>query len=94
MGVNIYGTFSSLSQYDCSFEITNKPPVGPFVFAKVESVWKELQSVGLNTYSTRVVRFGIGRFTTEEEVDYTVQKCIQHAKRLREMRYVENTFLR
>ncbi|RMB95511.1 hypothetical protein DUI87_27620 [Hirundo rustica rustica] len=32
------------------------------------------------------IRFGIGRFTTEEEVDYTVQKCIQHVKRLREMR--------
>ena len=31
-------------------------------------------------------RFGIGRFTTEAEVDYTVQKCVQHAKRLREMR--------
>lgn len=31
------------------------------------------------------IRFGIGRFTTEEEVDYTVEKCIFHAKRLREM---------
>uniref|UniRef100_A0A803XYQ9 cysteine desulfurase n=1 Tax=Meleagris gallopavo TaxID=9103 RepID=A0A803XYQ9_MELGA len=31
------------------------------------------------------IRFGIGRFTTEEEIDYTVQKCIQHVKRLREM---------
>ncbi|XP_049725427.1 cysteine desulfurase isoform X3 [Loxodonta africana] len=31
------------------------------------------------------IRFGIGRFTTEEEVDYTVEKCIQHVKRLREM---------
>ncbi|XP_068023456.1 cysteine desulfurase isoform X2 [Melanerpes formicivorus] len=31
------------------------------------------------------IRFGIGRFTTEEEVDYTVRKCIQHVKRLREM---------
>ncbi|XP_042318573.1 cysteine desulfurase, mitochondrial [Sceloporus undulatus] len=31
------------------------------------------------------IRFGIGRFTTEEEVDYTVKKCIQHVKRLREM---------
>ncbi|XP_006235513.1 cysteine desulfurase isoform X1 [Rattus norvegicus] len=31
------------------------------------------------------IRFGIGRFTTEEEVDYTVQKCIHHVKRLREM---------
>ncbi|XP_068842835.1 cysteine desulfurase isoform X2 [Capricornis sumatraensis] len=31
------------------------------------------------------IRFGIGRFTTEEEVDYTVEKCIHHVKRLREM---------
>ena len=47
--------------------------------------------VELNACCTHLFRFGIGRFTTEEEVDYTVQKCIQHAKRLREMRYVENT---
>ncbi|KAM8947703.1 cysteine desulfurase [Pelodytes ibericus] len=31
------------------------------------------------------IRFGIGRFTTEEEVDYTVNKCIHEVKRLREM---------
>ncbi|KAJ8259573.1 hypothetical protein GJAV_G00170990 [Gymnothorax javanicus] len=31
------------------------------------------------------IRFGIGRFTTVEEVDYTANKCIQHVKRLREM---------
>ncbi|XP_053551836.1 cysteine desulfurase [Bombina bombina] len=31
------------------------------------------------------IRFGIGRFTTEEEVDYTVTKCIQEVKRLRDM---------
>lgn len=31
------------------------------------------------------IRFGIGRFTTEEEVDYTAQKCIQQVRRLREM---------
>ncbi|KAL2763769.1 cysteine desulfurase, mitochondrial isoform b precursor [Daubentonia madagascariensis] len=31
------------------------------------------------------IRFGIGRFTTEEEVDYIAEKCIQHVKRLREM---------
>ena len=72
--------------------ITNNPSFGhiSFVFALTQCVI----SVEFNTYSTCVVRFGIGRFTTEEEVDYTVQKCIQHAKRLREMRYVENTFLR
>uniref|UniRef100_A0A672Z2Y3 Cysteine desulfurase n=1 Tax=Sphaeramia orbicularis TaxID=375764 RepID=A0A672Z2Y3_9TELE len=32
------------------------------------------------------IRFGIGRFTTEEEVDYTANKCIQQVRRLREMR--------
>ena len=31
-------------------------------------------------------RFGIGRFTTEEEIDYTADKCIKHVTRLREMR--------
>ncbi|XP_005105818.1 cysteine desulfurase, mitochondrial [Aplysia californica] len=31
------------------------------------------------------IRFGIGRFTTEEEIDFTAQKCITHVKRLREM---------
>lgn len=32
------------------------------------------------------IRFGLGRFTTEAEVDYTAQKCIQQVNRLREMR--------
>uniref|UniRef100_A0A336MBV3 CSON014819 protein n=1 Tax=Culicoides sonorensis TaxID=179676 RepID=A0A336MBV3_CULSO len=31
------------------------------------------------------IRFGIGRFTTIEEVDYTAEKCIKHVQRLREM---------
>jgi len=31
------------------------------------------------------IRFGIGRFTTEAEIDYTADKCIYHVKRLREM---------
>lgn len=31
------------------------------------------------------IRFGIGRFTTEAEIDYTAEKCIQHVTRLREM---------
>ncbi|XP_036839050.1 cysteine desulfurase, mitochondrial isoform X1 [Oncorhynchus mykiss] len=31
------------------------------------------------------IRFGIGRFSTEAEVDYTADKCIQQVKRLREM---------
>ncbi|XP_017766555.1 PREDICTED: probable cysteine desulfurase, mitochondrial [Eufriesea mexicana] len=31
------------------------------------------------------IRFGIGRFTTLEEVDYTAENTIRHVKRLREM---------
>lgn len=31
------------------------------------------------------IRFGIGRFTTVEEIDYTAQKCIDQVKKLRDM---------
>lgn len=31
------------------------------------------------------IRFGFGRFTTEEEVDFTAERCIQQVTRLREM---------
>jgi cysteine desulfurase len=31
------------------------------------------------------IRFGIGRFTTEEEIDYAVKKIVEHVGRLREM---------
>jgi len=31
------------------------------------------------------IRFGIGRFTTEAEVDYTIDMCVRHVQRLREM---------
>jgi len=31
------------------------------------------------------IRFGIGRFTTEAEVDYAVEMCIKHVERLRAM---------
>jgi len=31
------------------------------------------------------IRFGIGRFTTEKEIDFTAAKCIKEVKRLREM---------
>lgn len=33
-----------------------------------------------------VFRFGIGRFTTEEEIDYTADLTVKHVTRLREMR--------
>lgn len=32
------------------------------------------------------IRFGIGRFTTEAEIDYTVDKCVRCVKSLRAMR--------
>lgn len=39
-----------------------------------------------------IFRFGIGRFTTEEEIDYTVERTVKHVKRLREMRFEEFFF--
>lgn len=35
-----------------------------------------------------ICRFGFGRFTTIDEVEYTAEKCIKHVQRLREMRLV------
>lgn len=31
------------------------------------------------------IRFGLGRFTTEEEVDYCIDLTVSHVQRLREM---------
>ncbi|KAH9494623.1 cysteine desulfurase [Bulinus truncatus] len=31
------------------------------------------------------IRFGIGRFTTDEEINFTIDKCISHVRKLREM---------
>lgn len=31
------------------------------------------------------IRFGLGRFTTEKEVDHTINECVKHVRRLREM---------
>ena len=31
------------------------------------------------------IRFGLGRFTTEEEVDYTIDKVVASVLKLREM---------
>ncbi len=31
------------------------------------------------------IRFGLGRFTTVEEVDFTIDLCVRHVRRLREM---------
>jgi len=39
----------------------------------------------------RAIRFGLGRFHTEEEIDYVVKAVVEHVNRLREMssQYVE-----
>jgi len=34
------------------------------------------------------LRFGIGRFTTEAEIDFVVDRIIKTVNRLREMRFV------
>lgn len=37
------------------------------------------------------LRFGIGRFTTEAEVDFVVEKIVAVVQRLRDMRYARPT---
>ncbi|VDL19463.1 unnamed protein product [Hymenolepis diminuta] len=34
------------------------------------------------------IRFGLGRFTTEDEVDYTVREVVKHVQSLRNIRYL------
>ena len=38
------------------------------------------------------LRFGLGRFTTEAEVDFVVSHIIRTVNRLREMRYVTRSY--
>ena len=35
------------------------------------------------------LRFGLGRFTTEAEVDFVVDKIVAVVQRLRDMRYID-----
>lgn len=45
-----------------------------------------LRAIGIDEHLAHTsIRFGIGRFTTIEEVDYTADKCIKQVKRLREI---------
>ena len=65
----------------------NTLPLGP------HPVWKWVKTVVSHEACIWqicfcAIRFGIGRFTTEQEIDYTAEKCIRHVKRLREMRWV------
>lgn len=45
-----------------------------------------LRALGVNEELAHTsIRFGISRFTTEEEIDFTVQKTVHHVTKLREM---------
>ena len=35
--------------------------------------------------NNRILRFGIGRFTSEEEIDYTADELIKNVNRLRDL---------
>jgi cysteine desulfurase len=45
-----------------------------------------LRALGANDETAHSsIRFGIGRFTTQEQVDFTIQRVIQHVEKLREL---------
>ena len=45
-----------------------------------------LRALGLNEENAHSsIRLGIGRFTTEQEIDYTVDKLVKSVRKLREM---------
>jgi len=45
-----------------------------------------LRAIGIDEELAHTsIRFGIGRFTTVEEVDFTIEQCVKHVHRLREM---------
>jgi cysteine desulfurase len=45
-----------------------------------------LRAIGLEERLAHAsIRFGLGRFNTEEEVDYTVGRIVEEVRRLREM---------
>lgn len=47
-----------------------------------------LKALGLpDDLARSSLRFGLGRFTTEEQIDYAIEEVSKNAKRLREMRH-------
>lgn len=45
-----------------------------------------LRALGIDAENAHTsIRFGIGRFTTEQEIDYTIEECVRTVERLREM---------
>jgi cysteine desulfurase len=45
-----------------------------------------LRAIGLaDEMAYSAIRFGLGRFTTEEEIDFTIQRVVEEVRRLREI---------
>jgi cysteine desulfurase len=51
-----------------------------------------LQAIGLNNELAQCsIRFGLGRFNTEEEINYTIQRIVSSVKKLRKNNLVQST---
>ena len=57
-----------------------------YAFGKAQRLLAELRAIGVeDDLAHTSIRFGIGRFTTEEEIDFAVKLIVREVSRLREM---------
>jgi cysteine desulfurase len=73
-----YGSSASLAPSTRALPLTSpRPHSPPCAVLRAIGVGEDLAHTS--------IRFGLGRFTTEEEVDFVVEACVRHVNRLREM---------
>ena len=70
----------------CARRRSGRPPPRARHAARRAPAPAVLRAIGVSEDLAHTsIRFGLGRFTTEAEVDYAIHLCEKHVKRLREM---------
>ena len=61
------------------------PTLPSGIYYKFQSNTKKTEEIRRLKEINRIFRFGIGRFTSEEEIDYTADELIKNVNRLRDL---------